>query len=190
MEVLHDHLLDWFNRDPHLAPRDIVVMMPDIETYAPFVEAVFGSPEDEARRIPFRIADRGARQASQIIQTFLALLHLPQTRLGAATVLALLENHAVREHFALSETDLELARHWIEETRIRWGADSEHRGRLNLPALPGNTWCEGFDRLLLGYAMTGRGKSMFNGIVPYDDLEGDSVLIYKDILSKDMLYTE
>jgi len=153
MEVLHDHLLDWFNRDPYLAPRDIVVMMPDVEIYAPFVEAVFGSPEDESRRIPFRIADRGARQASQIVQTFLALLHLPQTRLGAATVLALLDSRAVRDRFGLSETDLELVRHWVEETHIRWGADSEHRARLELPALPENTWREGFDRLLLGYAM-------------------------------------
>ncbi len=177
MEVLHDHLLDWFNRNPHIAPRDVVVMMPDIETYAPLIEAVFGSSEDESRRIPFRIADRGARQASQVVQTFLALLHLPQTRLGAGTVLALLENRAVRDRFALSETDLELARHWIEDTRIRWGAGPEHRARLRLPALSGNTWREGFDRLLLGYAMAGRGKAMFDGIAPYDDLEGDSTLV-------------
>jgi exodeoxyribonuclease V gamma subunit len=173
MEVLQDHLLDWFNRDPLLAPRDIVVMVPNIEDYTPFIEAVFGSPEDESRRIPFRIADRGARQASQLIQVFLALLHLPQTRLGAATVLALLENRAVQNRFSLSENDIELARHWIEETRIRWGAGAEHRARLELPALPDNTWRAGIDRLLLGYAMGGDGKAMFDGIVPYDDLEGD-----------------
>lgn len=177
MEVLHDHLLDWFNRDPGLAPRDVVVMSPDIETHAPFIEAVFGSPEDESRRIPFRIADRGARQASQLVQTFLALLRLPQTRLGAATVLALLENRAVRERFGLSESDLELARRWIEETRIRWGNDAAHRACLGLPALPGNTWREGLDRLLLGYAMAGRGQALFDGLAPYDDLEGDSALV-------------
>jgi exodeoxyribonuclease V gamma subunit len=177
MEVLHDHLLDWFNRDPGLAPRDVVVMSPDIETHAPFIEAVFGSPEDESRRIPFRIADRGARQASQLVQTFLALLRLPQTRLGAATVLALLENRAVRERFSLSESDLKLARRWIEETRIRWGNDAAHRARLGLPALAGNTWREGLDRLLLGYAMAGRGQALFDGLAPYDDLEGDSALV-------------
>lgn len=177
LEVLHDHLLEWFSRDPDLAPRDIVVMMPDIETYAPFVEAVFGSPEEEARRIPFRIADRGARQASQLLQTFLALLRLPQTRLGAATVLALLENRAVRERFGLSEPDLELVRHWVEETRIRWGADPAHRARLELPALPDNTWRDGLDRLLLGYAMNGRNQGVFAGLAPYEDLEGHSATV-------------
>jgi len=179
MEVLHDHLLDWFNRKEGVSPRDIIVMTPDIETYAPFIEAVFGSPEDESRRIPSRIADRGARQSSPVVQTFLALLRLPQTRLGSATVLALLENQAVRERFALSETDLELARRWIEETRIRWGTDAGHRAALGLPALSGNTWREGFDRLLLGYAMAGDDSAgaSFAGIVPFDDIEGDSTLV-------------
>ena len=35
-------------------------------------------------------ADRGARGQSQVIDTFLRLLDLPNTRLGAATVLGLL----------------------------------------------------------------------------------------------------
>jgi exodeoxyribonuclease V gamma subunit len=177
MEVLYDHMLDWFNRDPHLAPRDVAVMMPDLETYAPFVEAVFGSSEDESGRIPYRIADRGSRQASQVVQTFLAILKLPETRLETAAVLAVLENRAVREHFDLSEIDLELVRRWVIETRIRWGAGPEHRARLDLPALAANTWRQGFDRLLLGYAMAGRGKDMFEGIAPYDHIEGDSAVV-------------
>jgi exodeoxyribonuclease V gamma subunit len=177
MEVLYDHLLDWFNHDPHLAPRDIAVMMPDLEAYAPFVEAVFGSPEEQSRRIPYRIADRGARQASQIVPTFLALLKLPETRLETSTVLALLDNRAIREHFDLSEIDLELVRRWVIETRVRWGAGPEHRARLDLPALAGNTWRHGFDRLLLGYAMAGRGKATFAGIAPHDHIEGESTLV-------------
>ncbi len=40
-QVLKDLVLDAFNRDPGLNPHDVVVMMPDIEAYAPFLEAVF-----------------------------------------------------------------------------------------------------------------------------------------------------
>lgn len=178
MEVLHDQMLDWFQRDSSLAPRDIVVMTPDIETYAPFIQAVFGSPEDESRAIPFSVADRGARRQSQIIATFLQLLDLPDTRFGAATVLALLETFTIRERFGLSEADLETIRAWVEETNIRWGIDAEHRGRLGLPKLPGNTWRDGLDRLLLGYAMAGRNGRLFQDMLPFDDLEGadDAVL--------------
>ena len=174
MEALQDQMLDWFQRDPSLAPRDIVVMTPDIETYAPFVQAVFGSPEDDARSIPFNVADRGARRQSQVIDTFLRFLDLPNTRLGAATVLGLLETPAVRERFALTEPDLVLARNWIEETNIRWGIDASHRERLSLPKIAGNTWRDGLNRLLLGYSIAGRGEHIFQNILPYDDIEGES----------------
>jgi exodeoxyribonuclease V gamma subunit len=177
MEVLQDQMLDWFQRDPSLTPRDIVVMTPDIETYAPFVQAVFGSPEDELRAIPFSVADRGARRQSQIIATFLQLLGLPDTRFGAATVLALLETPAVRERFGLSEADVETIRTWVEETNIRWGIDAAHRGQLGLPKLPGNTWRDGLDRLLLGYAMAGRDGRLFQDILPFDDLEGAESIV-------------
>ena len=177
MEVLHDQMLDWFQRDPALAPRDIVVMTPDIETYAPFIHAVFGAPEDTSRRIPFSVADRGARRQSQVIDAFLKILSLPDTRLGSATVLALLDTPAIRQHFELTTGDLERIRRWVEETNIRWGADAAHREDLGLPALPGNTWRDGLNRLLLGYCMAGGGENMFGDILPYDDLEGDAAFV-------------
>ena len=43
VEVLHDQLLEMFAQDPGLLPKDILVMAPDIEAYAPLIEAVFGS---------------------------------------------------------------------------------------------------------------------------------------------------
>src|SRR5690554_3151511 len=42
VEILHDQLLDAFDRDPSLKPRDIIVMVPDVNSYAPHVQAVFG----------------------------------------------------------------------------------------------------------------------------------------------------
>ena len=96
LEVLYDHLLDWFERDPKLAPRDILVMIPEIELYAPYIQAVFGSPEQDALRIPFSIADRTARTQSHLIETFLGFLHMAGSRLGVSRVLTLLESAPVR----------------------------------------------------------------------------------------------
>ena len=173
LEVLHDHLLDWFARDPALEPRDVLVMMPDLEDYAPFVEAVFGAPEHEARRIPFTVADRGARRCSQLVDTFLALLGLPGSRFGAASVLSLLDAPAVRARFGLSEADLDLARGWVEQVCIRWGVDAQQRGRFDLPEFTGNTWREGLDRLLLGYALAGD-EQLFQDRLPHDGIEGSA----------------
>jgi exodeoxyribonuclease V gamma subunit len=172
LEVLSDHLLNWFEKDPGLAPRDILVMIPDVEKYAPLIHAVFGSPEQEALRIPFSVADRAARTQSHLIETFLALLNLATSRLGASQVLALLESAPVRQKFDLAEEDLELIRHWVEEVRIRWGEDEQQRAGLGLPSWSENTWRHGLDRLLLGYAMAGNGEKLFKNILPYDDIEG------------------
>lgn len=177
MEVLYDQMLDWFQHDSTLAPRDIVVMTPEIETYAPYIQAVFGSPEDETRAIPFSVADRSARGQSQIIDTFLRVLDLPNTRFGAATVLGILEAPAVREQCGLVEEDLSLVRSWIEETNIRWGIDAAHRAELDLPRLEGNTWRHGLNRLLLGYSLAGGGENTFHGILPHDAIEGQSASV-------------
>src|SRR4029077_13718073 len=64
LEVLHDYLLDLFQRDPALKPKDIIVMTPDVSIYAPFVDAVFGVPENPKHKIPYTIADREPRASS------------------------------------------------------------------------------------------------------------------------------
>jgi exodeoxyribonuclease V gamma subunit len=172
LEVLHDHLLAWFEADPDLTPRDVLVMTPDIETYASFIHAVFDCPETEQKRIPFSLADRSVCKSSHLIESFLSILRLSGSRMGAATVLALLENPAIRVRFSIGESDLETLRQWVEETRIRWGADPRHRARFDVPALPENTWRSGLDRLLLGYALAGNGDQLFLGVLPYDGIEG------------------
>ncbi len=177
IEVLHDHLLALIANDKALRPRDILVMTPDIETYAPYIQAVFDRPSDDSRRIPFSIADRGARTESRIIDTFLGILDLTGGRFGAARVLAVLETAAVARRFGLSENDLDRISRWVRETRIRWGVDEKSRAELDLPAIRENTWKAGLDRLMLGYAMTGADERMFGEILPYDDIEGSEAAV-------------
>jgi len=177
IEALHDRLLEMFEKEPGLLPKDILVMTPDIETYAPYVQSVFDVPADDSKRIPFSIADRSVRKESQIIHTYLAILDLFGSRFGASQVLAILESQAVQRRFGLSEADLELIRRWVEETRIRWGIDGESRSKFGLPALPENTWKAGLERLLLGYAMSGQGEKMFGSLLPYDNIEGSEALV-------------
>ncbi|HDM32383.1 MAG TPA: exonuclease V subunit gamma, partial [Deltaproteobacteria bacterium] len=43
IEVLFDNLLEMFDEDPGLEPRDILVMAPDIEKYVPYIQAVFST---------------------------------------------------------------------------------------------------------------------------------------------------
>ena len=174
VEVLYDHLLDCFEKYPALRPQDILVLTPEIEKYGPFIRAVFEYPERDSLKIPYAIVDRHPRSDSTLIDTFLTLLELPGTRFAAPDIFLLLNSRLLRRRFALTEDDLSLIRRWIEETGIRWGIDAAHRAAEHVPAINANTWRQGLDRLLLGFAMEGDGRSLFNGMLPAEGVEGDA----------------
>ena len=177
VEVLHDRLRHLFEEHPDLAPGDILIMTPDIGTYAPFIQAVFAAPAEVSGTIPFTIADRSVREEGEIVTAFLAILDLRGSRFTSSEVLALLEARAVRSRAGLSEADVELVRRWVRETWIRWGIDGENRRELALPADRENTWRAGLDRLLLGYALPGEEERLFRGVLPYDAIEGGDTLV-------------
>ena len=177
IEVLHDNLLAMFEDDPDLMPKDIIVMTPDMDTYAPYIQAVFAAQIDDALRIPFSIADQSPRRESRVVEGFLALLDLNGSRFGAAQVVGLLEFSAIKERFGLVDSDLNVIERWIKDTGIRWGIDKDSRLRAGLPGYSENTWRAGLERLLLGFAMPGENRHLFDGILPYDNLEGAEVQI-------------
>ena len=177
MEVLHDRLLDMFEKDPALRPADVLVMAPDIELYAPYIQAVFDAPGKDETRIPFSVADRNIRSRSGIAAAFLSILDLRKTRFGASRVLAILDTGAVRRRYGLSAQDMDTVTRWVTETRIRWGMDGASRRRRGLPGFHENTWRAGLDRLFLGYALPGGEERMLKGILPYDHIEGADVRV-------------
>ncbi|MBW1678702.1 MAG: exodeoxyribonuclease V subunit gamma [Deltaproteobacteria bacterium] len=186
VEVLYDNLLARFEEDPGLIPKDILVMMPDIETYTPFIQAVFETPGNDSMRIPYSIADRSIKNDGHIITTFLAVFDLCGSRFGASQVINILESRTVQSRFGLSEAEVDIIKRWVEQTGIRWGIDEKTRGQMSLSEFSENTWKFGLDRLLLGYAMSGQEDKMFNGILPYDHIEGDEA----EVLGKFLEFTE
>ena len=172
LEVLHDYLLDLFQRDPALKPKDILVMMPDVSVYAPFIEAVFGVPENPKHKIPYLIADREPRASSGIIDTFFRILEILSGRFTASEVFAILEAPAVQRCFQIAPAEMETIRRWVNDCAIRWGIDAQHRARLGLPAFAENSWRQGLDRMLLGCALRPQNRELFDGILPFDEIEG------------------
>lgn len=157
VEVLHDRLLAWFDADPALNPRDVMVMVPDMPAFAPHIQAVFGRfNPGQARHIPFSVADTTPRQ-SPLVQALDQLLSLPRSRLSLADWLSLFEVSAVRKRFGVSEADVVQLQSWLTLAGVRWGLDARHRMAWGVPEgvarLDQNTWAFGLRRLLLGYAV-------------------------------------
>ena len=171
LQVLRDHLLEWFASDSTLSPQDILVMLPNVEAYAPFIKGVFDTAEPGAPAIPFTLADQGARQESQLVNAFAALLQLASSRLTATAVMDFFETPAVHRRYAIAESELPQIREWIQNAGIRWGRDAAQRASLGLPAFAEHTWEHGNSRLLLGYAMADDGTT-FDALLPCESVEG------------------
>jgi exodeoxyribonuclease V gamma subunit len=139
---------------PALQPRDIIVMVPDIEKFAPAIRAVFGQyARGDKRFIPFQIADVSARRTSPMLIALDWLLHLPQQRCLQSEVRDLLDVPAIAARFGIAQHDLPRVAQWVEAAGVRWGLDARHRVALELASAgEQNAWLFGMRRMLLGYA--------------------------------------
>lgn len=179
VEVLHDQLLlllaEQPDEQPALTPRDIVVMMPDIEPFAPAIRAVFGQHgRHDARHIPFEIADLRRRGREPILLALEWLLRQPQ-RASVSELRDLLDVPALAARFGIDEADRPLLAQWLAGAGVRWGLDAGHRATLGLEACgEACTWAEGLRRMLLGYAVGGVADAIepWQGIEPYAEVGG------------------
>ncbi|WP_392566706.1 exodeoxyribonuclease V subunit gamma [Utexia brackfieldae] len=170
VEVLYDYLLSIVEQDKTLSMRDIVVMVADIERYAPYINAVFGNAP-KSRYLPFTISDRKIRYIDPAIQAFFTLLSLPQSRFTSDVIFDLLEVPALAAKFQINESQLKQLRGWCIDAGIRWGLDDEMVSDLGLPSSGQHTWHFGLTRMLLGYAMNSH-LGDWQDIVPFDNTSG------------------
>lgn len=186
LEVLHDRLLAWFDADPALQPRDVMVMVPDMEAFAPHIQAVFGRfAPGQSGFIPYSVADTSAR-SSPLVQALEQLLNLPNARLTLLDWASLFEVAAVRKRFKLSESDVQLLQEWLTEAGVRWGLDASHRQVWGLPAgtsgVEQNTWAFGLRRLLLGYALGASDEPVWQDTLAQPALSGLSAQLIAALL--------
>ncbi|MEH6455253.1 MAG: exodeoxyribonuclease V subunit gamma [Cocleimonas sp.] len=194
VEVLHDQILAQLDADIDLAPSDIVVMMPDIEKYAPYIESVFSSQiaanlatnssDKKQQKLPFSIADRDPQNIFKIIQALNKLFALPDSRFDVEAVFELLEYDDIRAHFGLDENQLKYCRELALATNIRWGISAKTRKQNNLPDTEEHTWKYALDRMLLGYSLAGTesGDQLFKSkrkldLLAYNEIEGSNALV-------------
>ena len=190
VEVLRDAILHLLDDDETLEPRDVIVMCPDIETFAPLIQATFGAGEaaadddDEAQALPadarptdlrVRLADRSLRQTNPVLGVVARLLELADERVTASQVLDLVDREPVRARFGLDDDDVSRLEEWVADSGIRWGLDAAHRAPFKLDALAAGTWRAGLDRVLLGVAMTEEGRRLFAGVLPLDDVDSAAI---------------
>ncbi|OBG45150.1 exodeoxyribonuclease V subunit gamma [Mycobacterium alsense] len=183
IDVLREVLLGLLADDPTLEPRDIVVMCPDIEKYAPLIIAGFGLGEiagsglgsHPAHQLRVQLADRSLTQTNRVLGVVAELLAIADTRATASQVLNLAQAEPVRARFGFTDDDLDAITEWVRSANIRWGFDPEYRRPYGLDNIVHNTWRFGLDRILAGVAMSDDSQAWLGTALPLDDVGSNRV---------------
>lgn len=190
VEALHDTVLGLLNESEDLQERDILILTPDIDTYAPLVTAVFNQGpsfpsragwwgETGSPRLRVEVRDLSVRRLNPVADAILRVLEMTSGRVLASQVFDWMGLEPVRNTFSLSDSDLEQMRRWLAKAGIRWGVDAAHREEHDQPFDAQNTWEFGLQRLCLGAAMADDGPlwhpTAGRSIRPVDDVEGSGL---------------
>src|SRR5918999_2446588 len=185
VEVVRDAILHLLEEDPSLEPRDVIVMCPDIEAFAPLIHATFGAGEAPAGEaldtlaagpdLKVRLANRALHQTNPVLGVVAQLIDLASERVTASQLLDLADREPVRRRFRFDDDDLTRLQDWVADSGIRWGLDAAHRAPFKLQALAAGTWRAGLNRLLLGVTMTEDDQRLFEGVLPLDDVESGAI---------------
>ncbi|OBJ70960.1 exodeoxyribonuclease V subunit gamma [Mycobacterium sp. 1274756.6] len=180
VDVLREVLLGLLADDETLQPRDIVVMCPDIEVYAPLIAAGFGLGEltgehHPAHTLRVQLADRALHQTNPLLGVAAQLLGPAGSRVTATELLNLAQTDPVRARFAFTDEDLDVIAEWVRDTNIRWGFDAAHRAPYGLAGIVHNTWRFGLDRILTGVAMSQDAQTWLGTALPLDDVGSNRV---------------
>lgn len=179
VEALRDHVLDRLAAGA--SPRDVLVLTPDLETYAPLVQAVFaqrggrvadeGGPPDanakakattepkvkRAPAIPVRIGGLGLRATNTVADALLQVLGLALDRVTAPGLLNLLRLTVVQARFGIDDASLPELEALLRESNARWGADGDEKaaiyGAAPTPALHSHSLRFGLERAALSLVL-------------------------------------
>ncbi|MCL1693114.1 MAG: exodeoxyribonuclease V subunit gamma, partial [Actinomycetia bacterium] len=175
VEVLRDAVLHILAGDPTLEPRDIVIMTPDLETYAPLIEAAFPTSNGGHGGLPdlrVRIADRAPTHTNPLIAMAGAVVGLAASRLGTGAVTQLISLPEVQRRFGIGDDTASDMANLVDDANVRWGLDGDHREHAGAGTRDEHTWRRGIDRVLTGVFFDDDPIRIEGGIAPLTHVEG------------------
>jgi len=176
VEITRDVILHLLADDPTLEPRDIVIMTPDLGTFAPLLEAAFPTGDrDDADGMPdlrLRIADRSPAAVNPLVRFAATVLELAESRMEAGAIRELVTRPVVQQRFGFDLDTAAAITGIINDSNISWGLDADHREQWGAGRLPDRTWSRGLDRALTGVFYSDDPVLVVDNTAPLDGIEG------------------
>lgn len=169
VETLYNYLVELVdNADEPVSPRDILVLVTDIDLYAPYIKAVF---QHATYRFPITIADETITADNNMFTALQDVLSLDAAFFKAEEVLKLLDSPYIRQRFQIN--DVEAIRNAIRNAGIYFSMEGRMEDDTRYIS-----WAYGLKKMLYGICMSGEedyndGQDHFS---PLDDCEGVQAL--------------
>ncbi len=147
-----------------LKPTDIIVLVSDVDLYAPYIRAVFDHAPTKFR---YAIADENVAASDGVLQALESLLQLRETHFTAENIIRLLDSSVLKTNFGI--TDISLVRTVIDAANIRFGISNNVEDESLYVS-----WKYGMKRIMYGIAMSGSEEygSGAESFFPLDIIEG------------------
>ncbi len=170
VEALWNYLIQQFNTVENLALRDICVIVPSLEKYAPAIKAVF---KNDLVSLDYTFYDTNSNIQDSPYKALLALYGFDSEEFTSKQVLSLLEFKYIREKFGFSE-DLSIVKKAINDASIYHGFEGQKEFETHYVS-----WKNGLKRLIIG-ACIEKTESVISGIgedfYPISEYEDQSMV--------------
>jgi exodeoxyribonuclease V gamma subunit len=169
-EVLRDELLRAFHDLPGLTPGDVLVLVPDLDLYAPLVRSALESGRG-GLHLGSVVTGTALATADPAAAALLAIVHAAAGDAERSRILALIDLAAIRARLGLDAAGAARLRDLLDRAGVSVDRDPGARAaRLGLPdaavaAWAPGTWRHALDRLLAGYAAGPLGRPV-GGVIP------------------------
>jgi len=143
VEALYNYLLDLFENDQTLKPRDVLVITPDINKYEPFIKAVF---RNAPVRLPHRVSGAAKNTGDSITSALELIVNMGEDDLASEKVAELLEQNRIGKAYRIEDTGY--IRGVVKKAGVRFGRTNRLKDDTHFVS-----WKYGLEKIILGYAM-------------------------------------
>lgn len=165
VETLYNYLVHLVDKkNEQLSPREIVVMVSDINAYAPYIKAVFNNAP---YAFNYTIADESFTNNDNIVNALKAVMEISEEDFKAEEVVQLLDSTYIRRRCGVS--NIALIREIVDRANIRFGTKGNREDDTSFVS-----WKYGLQRIIFGICISGEDEFIANGesLYPVDVIEG------------------
>lgn len=149
VEVLYQTLLHTL-QTTSLNPSEIVVMVPRLEKYTPYIKSIFNSKDSPVNA---EISDISSVIEEPFLQTFIQIFELPKQRWELNNLFDLISKPQFKSTLSFKREEMGELKKAFHKAGVRWGLSKEHREEIVQRSLADQkaigTFEAGFEALLL-----------------------------------------